>query len=339
VPNTVEKFTWTFTDDNGVVEGSGYMNVNTKTGVVVGMTGTYEGEAIHFSPITDHAPGYNPNAPSPGYNTLHGVPNTGGADYIYDDVYNPTANPGTGVDVYGILVNTGSGANKTFYDISLDYPGASQVDFFSIAKDGSYVKNEGTLTTTPLGGPGNDTLTASDTGSLLEGGRGDDSLVGGSGVDTVAYAHAKGPVTVSLSSGQSSGADGHDTITGVENVVGSSFADSLTGDADNNSISGGGGADTLVGGGGSDTLVGGAGRDLFVFDSSGQPGDRDVITGLQAGDHIQLLDGVTVTGATSVNLVGTSAADTLLTLSNGSSVVLQDFALSKWHGGSGWLVA
>jgi Ca2+-binding RTX toxin-like protein len=339
MPTAVEKLTWTFTDDNGVVEGSGYMNVNTKTGVVVGMTGTYEGKAIHFSPITDHATGYNPNDPSPGFNTLHGVPNTGGADYIYDDVYNPTANPGTGVDVNGILVNTGSGATKTYYDISLDYTGASHVDFFSIDPHGSYVMNEGTFTTTPLGGAGNDTLIASDTGSLLEGGRGDDSLVGGAGVDTVTYAHAKGPVTVSLLSGQSSGADGHDTITGVENVVGSSFADSLTGDAGNNSISGGGGADTLVGGGGSDTLSGGAGLNLFVFDNSSQPGDRDVITDLHSGDHIQLLDGVTVTSATSVSLVGTSAPDTLLTLSNGSSIVLQDFALSKWHGGSGWLVA
>src|SRR3974390_2371734 len=109
------------------------MNVNTKTGVVVGMNGTYEGKSIALSPITAPAQGtingfnysYAPDDPSSVFNTLQDVPNTTGANYNYDDVYNPTANPGTGADVDGILVSTGAGASKTYYEISVDYTGAS----------------------------------------------------------------------------------------------------------------------------------------------------------------------------------------------------------------------
>ncbi len=159
MPTAVEKLNWTFTDANGVV-GSGAMRVNTQTGVVLSMSGTYEGKNIIFSSVTDNKSGiingyhysYHPNDPA-GYNTLQGVPNTTGANYTYDDIYNTTLNPGTGVDPAGILVSTGAGKTKTYYDISLDYSGASQVDFFSIANDGqgTYVEDEGTFSTSPVG--------------------------------------------------------------------------------------------------------------------------------------------------------------------------------------------
>jgi serralysin len=51
------------------------------------------------------------------------------------------------------------------------------------------------------------------------------------------------------------------SVSQFENVIGSGFADSITGNTANNSLSGGGGNDTISGLAGSDTLDGGAGND------------------------------------------------------------------------------
>jgi hypothetical protein len=52
--------------------------------------------------------------------------------------------------VGGLLVSTGTGAGQRFYDISLDSPGASSVDFFSINPDGSYLFDNGTFAVRPV---------------------------------------------------------------------------------------------------------------------------------------------------------------------------------------------
>ena len=96
----------------------------------------------------------------------------------------------------------------------------------------------------------------SPTGNVLEGGPGDDTLDGGGGSpDTVSYEHATGPVTVDLSSilQQDTISAGLDTISNFENVLGSAYADTLTGNG-NSVLEGGLGADHLIGqSGGSDT--------------------------------------------------------------------------------------
>ena len=51
----------------------------------------------------------------------------------------------------------------------------------------------------------------------------------------------------------------------VNNITGTSNADSLTGTAGEDSIVGGAGNDTLAGGAGNDTLVGGTGQDIARF--------------------------------------------------------------------------
>jgi len=55
--------------------------------------------------------------------------------------------------------------------------------------------------------------------------------------------------------------EGSDTFLGVENLLGSSKADTLTGSATNNKLTGGGGPDTEQGGSGNDTLLGSGGDD------------------------------------------------------------------------------
>lgn len=107
------------------------------------------------------------------------------------------------------------------------------------------------------GVPGND---------ILEGGLGNDVLDGGGGIDVASYAHASADVTVNLLSGASSGADGNDTLSNIENVVGSEFGDRVTGDSGTNVLYGLGGNDTLFGGAGNDTLFGGEGADLLLGD-------------------------------------------------------------------------
>ncbi len=117
------------------------------------------------------------------------------------------------------------------------------------------------------GSPFNDTL---------HGNAGDNLLIGGSGLDTVSYARAAGPVSVNLSlaSPQATGGAGTDTIAGFETLVGSAFGDTLTASSTIASrVDGGAGDDTLATGAidnvGNDTLAGGSGADRYLVDTSG----------------------------------------------------------------------
>ncbi|MDO1559002.1 M10 family metallopeptidase C-terminal domain-containing protein [Brevundimonas sp. 2R-24] len=108
---------------------------------------------------------------------------------------------------------------------------------------------------------GNDTLNGGDGDDILDGGRGTDTLSGGAGVDTASYSTARAGVTVDLSVtvAQNTGAStGSDTLSSIENLIGSAFSDTLTGDAGANEINGNGGIDVLNGGGGNDVLRAGA---------------------------------------------------------------------------------
>lgn len=132
-----------------------------------------------------------------------------------------------------------------------------------------------------------DVLTGDDEDNTLNGLAGNDTLVGGVGVDEAAYWDAAGSVNVDLSTGRASGADGDDRLTGIENLHGSSFADVLTGDGANNYITGSSGDDRLDGGAGADSLDGGEGDDRL----DGGDGDDE----LQGGDgHDTLIGGAGV---------------------------------------------
>jgi serralysin len=108
------------------------------------------------------------------------------------------------------------------------------------------------------GGSGNDTLNGGDGDDVLIGALGNDTLNGGAGIDTADYSGAGAAVTINLTTGTGSGGAGTETLSGVENVTGTAFADTLTGDGNANVLRGGGGVDTLNGGGGADQLFAGA---------------------------------------------------------------------------------
>jgi Ca2+-binding RTX toxin-like protein len=112
---------------------------------------------------------------------------------------------------------------------------------------------------------------------LLEGGAGADTLVGGADVDTASYAASPAGVTIQLHlvTPQISGGDGDgDALSTIENLMGSTHDDWLSGNGAANlligvdgadSLFGANRADTLVGGAGADTLRGGNEADIFVF--------------------------------------------------------------------------
>ncbi len=74
---------------------------------------------------------------------------------------------------------------------------------------------------------------------------------------------APASATINLLTGSVSGY-ASDTLTSIENAIGSAANDSIIGTGAGNWLIGGNGNDTLVGGGGNDTLVGGSGADSLV---------------------------------------------------------------------------
>jgi Ca2+-binding RTX toxin-like protein len=160
------------------------------------------------------------------------------------------------------------------------------------------------------GGAGDDTLQGHPGDDTLEGGAGADSLQGGldsitNGVpltpqmteygDTIRYVRSDAGVIVDLGAQTVSGrnattglaaAIGHangDTISGIENVVGSDgFADTLTGSNIANRLFGLGGNDVIIANGGDDVLIGGAGDDSIT----GGDGE-DALVGDDGADSLQ----------------------------------------------------
>src|SRR5262245_58916160 len=157
----------------------------------------------------------------------------------------------------------------------------------------------GTSADDTLKGVGGDDVLNGNTGNdTLKGGAGADRLDGGAGIDIASYAFSTAAVSINLSAGRGLGGEAEgDTPVNIENVVGSSFNDSLIGNAGNNELygqdgndvllgdegdeylGGGGGNDLLIGGPGIDTLDGGSGDDTFKGG-----GGADVLTGGDGND-------------------------------------------------------
>jgi Ca2+-binding RTX toxin-like protein len=175
------------------------------------------------------------------------------------------------------------------------------------------------------GGNGNDRIYGgadSGEGDTLDGGGGNDVIDGGSTSgdfgDVVLYDAAPGPVNVNLDTGVATGY-GTDSLSGIENVLGSSFADTIVGGTSFiQGLQGGDGNDYIkltsnanfvIGGNGVDTikmtpgvfsdagLIGGPGNDIFigshaadslnVQDSSG----NETVYGRDGNDTINMTDG------------------------------------------------
>jgi hypothetical protein len=126
---------------------------------------------------------------------------------------------------------------------------------------------------------GNDTINGAGGNDTIKGGEGNDTIKGGTGVDTVDYSDSKAPVTADLGGGTATG-EGSDTLTSVENIIGSPFDDTLTGTSGVNVMKGLTGADIMTalgeadtldskdGVSGNDTLSAGIGTDTCITDAT-----------------------------------------------------------------------
>jgi Ca2+-binding RTX toxin-like protein len=116
---------------------------------------------------------------------------------------------------------------------------------------------------TIAGGGGTDTLDGGPGNDSLRGGTGNDTFIGGSGTDRVSFLASSHGVYANLATGVATG-EGTDSLSGIENLVGTQLSDVLVGDDGPNVLFGAAGDDVLDGAGGTDTLGGGLGTDACV---------------------------------------------------------------------------
>ena len=189
-----------------------------------------------------------------------------------------------------------------------------------------------------FGAGGDDTLIGSSIYDQLEGGSGDDVIEGGAGGDnmwgngfnysalnndTLAYTTSDAGVEINLETSFADG--GHatgDFFIGFTNVIGSDFADKLTGDENNNVLEGGDGFDTLSGGAGEDTLKGGDGRDVMIGGAG-----ADVLIGGSGVDETSYEDAIV---RVNLNLMtqgtaGDAAGDTFSSVENVTATDFNDY--------------
>ena len=205
-----------------------------------------------------------------------------GNDSLYGDAGNDHLFGGTGNDLlYGGLGNDalsgGADADKLYGDAGND----------SLSGDA-----------------GNDLLYGGDGNDAMSGGAGADVLDGGAGTDLADFSASGAGVNVTVNGTANSGGDAQgDVLSNIENLTGSSFADTLTGDGGNNILSGGVGDDRMDGGAGNDTVDGGSGSDSFTV-NVGQ--GSDFLTGGEdkGGTETDTLDLDASKGGVSVNFTG-----------------------------------
>ena len=117
-----------------------------------------------------------------------------------------------------------------------------------------------------------DTLTGNDEDNFFAVGDGDDTVIGGLGIDWISLRGATSGVTVDetfLNSGTITVAGlGTNTISGIEGIEGTSFRDTFTGDDQTQYYSGGAGNDRFVASAGGDSYDGGAGLDTLDLRAS-----------------------------------------------------------------------
>jgi serralysin len=173
-----------------------------------------------------------------------------------------------------------------------------------------------------IGGPGDDSIVGMEGDDFLVGGPGDDNLSGTTGYDTVSYADADDPITMVNGNVNYAAPSnvGRDTLFGIEHVIGSRFADHLTGIyAENEWLEGGPGDDFLTGSMGIDRLTGGSGSDTFIDTAANLT--SDTITDFARGDRI------VITNATLANFSYSISGSTLTF--PGGSVTLSDLHFSS----------
>ncbi|MFN3231367.1 MAG: cadherin domain-containing protein [Alphaproteobacteria bacterium] len=231
--------------------------------------------------------------------------------------------------------------------LSMENDAGAAINIRSIGSDGTsgndWVQGTSSANTSLEGFAGDDIIAGKAGDDIIFGGAGDDLISGGSGgdiihggdgVDTVTYYGSTGGVIVTLDGSTSTGghASGDEVQDDVENVIGSTSGDIITGNASDNALQGGEGNDTLSGLAGADVLEGGIGDDTL----SGGTGD-DTLLG---GDDADILDGDggadTLDGGAGGDILRGGTEDDVLFGGDGSDTLLDGGAGDDFiDGGAG----
>jgi len=194
-----------------------------------------------------------------------------------------------------------------------------------------------------IGNGANNAINGGEGNDLLQGGGGDDDIDGGGGSDTADYQDSPAAVTVSLllSTPQTTGGAGIDTLRWIENLNGSPFNDSLTGTAAINRLDGGLGADLLIGGAGNDVYAVDDPGDVVVETATGGAADliqSRISLGLPSFvERLTLLGSVAIDGAGNDqgNVITGNAAANLLWGEGGNDTLSGGGGIDTLIGGLG----
>ena len=187
--------------------------------------------------------------------------------------------------------------------------GTDTIDMTLAGNNGSVVDLAGshTASSTPTGldtlvdienvrgSSGNDFITGDGGANVVYATTGTDTIDGAGGVDTYDASATTENLQINLQANTVSGTGYAGTVANVENVIGGSGNDTITGQAgEANALSGGGGTDTFAGLGAGDTVDGGSGNDAADFSSVARSA-ATIATGAVAGTFTVTIAGQTVT--------------------------------------------
>ena len=202
--------------------------------------------------------------------TLSSIENAIGSsnnDSIYGDAGNNVLDGGNGgtdlIDGGAAGIDTVSYASSSL-GVIIDLGG--QITWDGVANDTlSSIENA-------IGSSNNNSIYGDAGNNVLDGGNGGTDLIdGGGGIDTVSYANSNLGVVIDLGGQITWDGVANDTLSSIENAVGSSNNDSIYGNAGNNVLDGGnGGTDLIDGGGGSDTVSSAGSSRAVIIDLGGQ---------------------------------------------------------------------
>jgi len=166
---------------------------------------------------------------------------------------------------------------------------------------------------------GNDTLNGGVGNDIIIGGKGSDTINGGDGIDTVSYASSASAVNIFLWDTQQYNGDAQgDKLTSIENIIGTSFNDIITGNSDPNNLDAGPGDDILNGGLGADIINGGAGMDTISYNLSTAAVNVNLSLPSTTGQSGGYADGDMLSNIE--NVTGSAYADTLTAITTGSVI-------------------
>lgn len=239
-----------------------------------------------------------------GANTLNG-----GIDALADTLIG-----GLGIDTY--IINSTTDNIVELVGGGTADRAKSSLSFALVAGDNiEFLETTNAALTTLINLTGNEivqTITGNNGANVLKGAGGKDVLDGLAGLDTADFsdktlaivATLNGAVAVNVTVGGVV----EDSIRNIENLIGGTAADKLTGDGLANILNGG--ADAVA-----DTLAGGLGSDIYIINSAndiitevvGQGTDRvqaSVTFTLGVGDSIEFLETVNAALTSLINLTG-----------------------------------